>query len=413
MNTLDKQPFHKSVGFLFASYWTILVAWQNISRSETRSNIDIVIKIGLLLYFTVFYLKRSSVLHSNILLVFVIGATLMITATRSEDFSLSILISYIYPLLFMTMVYSIGNHFVIIQKHLIIFCNWIIVVVLYASIYALIFCREQFVNAFSVSNAYGNELSSFFISSHEYGLYLVAGIVSSFLCLTISPAISPAKALFYIAALAVFAVNLILTFSRTSLLSLAIFLIIFAVFGKGSLRRWIIVLSISCIIIVFCSPKLSSFVFDIVLKGNNLAGRDTLFDAAIDYYASGSFVDKLFGFGITSSRDLFSSTLNHGSVHNAYLQILLYYGAIGLSALVLFLLSQIMTNIRLFRKNRFWGSIFLGLNLSAAAIMFTNTTIIFTSPIDSYFLTIFMFIVPKYVRNALNQGVFDNPQNAE
>lgn len=45
--------------------------------------------------------------------------------------------------------------------------------------------------------------------------------------------------------------------------------------------------------------------------------------------------------------------------------------------------------------------------------MLTNTSILFYSPIDSFCLTAVTVIIPKYVRNSLAAGTFDeNSENA-
>ena len=406
INTSKTQHFRKSLAFLFVVYWTALVIWQNFGGTAARTNIDVVIKIALLLYFVFFYIQRYKKMSAKILVIFFLGVILLFTAIEIETFSLSMVISYVYPILFLAMVYGVGDSFVITKKHFLVFCNWIIAVTLYAALYAMIFCWDQFTGALSLSSAYGNELCSFFVSNHEYGLYLLSAIVSCFLCLRFTHAISLKRRIYYIVALGIFFINLVLTFSRTTMLSLAVFIAIFVLFGKGSLKKWFIFLTIVGAVVVFITPQLSNFVFSIVLKGNTTAGRDVLYNAAFDYYTNGTIFEKIFGFGISNTRNFFENTYAHASVHNAYLQILLYYGAFGLTAMVLFLFSQFIACIKFIKKDRYLGTVFLGLVISASAMMITNTTIVFTSPIDSYFMTMFMFVVPKYVRNAVHKGVF-------
>jgi len=117
-------------------------------------------------------------------------------------------------------------------------------------------------------------------------------------------------------------------------------------------------------------------------------------------------VEKVFGYGYAETRAHFVTSLDHGSVHNAYLQVLLYYGLVGCVSMVLFVLTQVITSIRFLRVDRFVGTVSLALVLCAAAMMVTNTAILFTSPIDSFFLTMFFIWVPKYVRNCVRQNEF-------
>ena len=399
-------PFRKSVGFMLVSYWAVLVFWQNISGAETRGSADLAIKLVLILYFVWFYLHRVKTVGAKILWVMLLAVSLLITAFSEAEFPISNVIAYAYPIIFLSMVYGLGDKFEISKRHLIAFCNWIIVITLYAAIYGMVFLPEQFSGIFSVSQAYGNEVTSFFFSSHEYGMYLACAMVSCCICLKMDTGSSTTKKVFYIFAMAVLSLNLLFTFSRTSLLGVAVFLISYIFLGKGRLKRWILAIVVIAVIITIFSPEISQYLFRIVMKENTLSGRDDLLRSGIAYYRSGTFMKRIFGYGIHDTQIFLKYDLWHSSVHNAYLQILLYYGAVGLLFMLSFLISQLWESIRFIRQDRFWGSVSLGLVLMAMAMMFTNTAIVFTSPIDSYFLTIFMFVVPKYVRNAIRHRRF-------
>jgi O-antigen ligase len=166
------------------------------------------------------------------------------------------------------------------------------------------------------------------------------------------------------------------------------------------------VTAVTLLAIIFI-PEFHRFVFEIVLKGNNMAGRDELNQRAMEYFRNGTIVEKLFGHGIAASRAFFEKTTGHGSVHNAYLQVLVYYGVVGLIFVVAFLVTQIITCVKEMKRNRFVGVVSLGLVLASALIMTTTTSIIFNSSIDSFFVTMFMILVPKYVRNSVNSRRFD------
>lgn len=396
----SEHSFRKNVGFMFVIYWGILVFWQNVSGAQTRGTIDTIIKIGLLAYFIGFYLRRAKVINIKIIPVFFLAFSLIITATGESQFSLSNVIAYAYPILFLSMVYGFGDGHEINRSQLVSFCNCVIGITLYAAIYAILFRWDQFAGALSLSAAYGSELCSFFISNHEYGMYLVAAIISCLLCLKYTLKINKKRKIIYIIAIALFSVNLILTFSRTSLLGLGIFLIVYCLFEKAKARKWIIMIAVAIIVIMTLSPTISTFVNNIVLKENNTAGRDVLFAQGVQYFQNGTLFEKIFGHGINAPRLYFESYYDHGSVHNGYLQVLLYYGLVGFISMSAFILHQVIVSIRFLKVDRHIGAISLALLLSAAAMMFTNTAIIFTSAIDSYFLTIFFIVVPKYLRNS-------------
>lgn len=403
----SENPFIKNVSFMFIVYWGGLVLWQNIGLAETRESIDLVIKMGLIVYFTVFYLLRAKTFNAKALITMALAMCLLVTASSEKQFPLSNVIAYVYPILILFLVYGLGDSMEINCSHLLAFCNCVICITGYAAIYAVLFRWEQFAGVFSVENAYGNELSSFFISSHEYGTYLVASIISAIICLRLDSDMSRLRKSLYIMAIVLFGVNLILTFSRTSMLGLAVFLTIYSFFEVPKAKKWIITVCVLIGAVLILFPSLSEFVYKIVLKENDDAGRTDLFQYGVQYYNNGTVFQKVFGHGIYETRANFEKYYDYGSVHNGYLQVLLYYGLIGCSAMVVFILAQVFIGIRFIKKDRLIGTLSLALILCAASMMLTNTMLIFQSSIDSFFLTAFFVLVPKYVRNSvLNQGFY-------
>ena len=396
-----KTGFYRNVSFMLVVYWGILVFWQNVSGAETRGTMDLLIKVGLMIYFVGFYLLRARTFNIKGLPVLLLAISLLITASTESTFSLGNLVSYAYPVIILFVVYGFGDNLQINREQLLAFCKCVIGITLYAAIYAVIFCWDQFAGALSLNSAYGNELSSFFISNHEYGTYLVAAIVACILCLNLSEGLNTIQKMCYLVVIAFLAVNLILTFSRTSMLGLAVFLFVYVVWGKKSARKWLVSLAVVLVAVIAAFPTLTEFVWKIVFKGNNAADRDVLLEQGVRYYNNGGIIQKLFGHGIYETRNYFEKHLEHGSVHNAYLQVLLNFGLIGLGMMLSFLLSQLIGGVRIRKKDHYFSAVSVGLLLSAMAMMFTNTAIIFTSPIDSFFLTVFFVLVPKYVRNNL------------
>lgn len=406
---LIKTSNQNNVHIIFLIYWCVLVLWQSISGAATRSGLDLIIKVGLigvLAIYYVFHSKRYVGLNSLYWIVF--SVFLLISFITAETFSTSTLIAYAFPCIFVFLAFVLGNHYEISKKQLIMFFNIVICVVVYMAIYAVLFCQDQFRSALSISSAYGNELTSFLISNHEYGLYLIGGITGCLICLSFKQDEPINKKLPYVIALIVFVPNLILTFSRTSLLGMMCILVMYLILGKKSkLKRAVAILSVLGITVICTVPVLRGFFFRIVFKENTMAGRDTLTKLAVNFFNEGTVAEKLFGHGITSSRHFFEDSTSHGSVHNAYLQILIYFGLAMFVLMILFLLTQLYANLNICRKNRFCGAICTAMISMSIAVMITNTACIFNSAIDSYFLTVFAIIIPKYVRNSINAGTFE------
>lgn len=409
---MERRKSNNRIGIahIFWFYWAVLVAWQNLSVRTVRSGGDLILKVGLLVLLTLFYLSRARKVSVNIVTICLFALTMLCSWLLSGDpISANNLIAYSYPVLLVLLSFGIGNDFQINQKELFFFLNGVILVALYAALYAVFFQTEYFRMALSRSAAYGYELSSFFTSSHEYGMYLVYSIIGCLICIETDKRASFKKKLLYAAAIVLFVLNLILTFSRTSLLTMAVFAIAYLFVGKWSkLRKLAIAAAICAVVAVGVSAKLQGFL-ELVLfkKQDGLGSRGRLYQLAVDVFWESSLVEKLFGHGIYV-RNLFEDTLGHGSVHNAYLQVLMYFGLIGLVFLLGIFFSQLRANMRLYRYSRFYSVMFSAFLFSALAMMLTNTAIIFTSPIDSFFLTVFVILVPKYVRNAIRTGAFES-----
>ena len=120
----------------------------------------------------------------------------------------------------------------------------------------------------------------------------------------------------------------------------------------------------------------------------------------------------MFGHGVIATRSIFSDELGYGSIHNAFLQILLYYGIVGLIFLMGFMVHELIAIgkfIKIYRivgiVYRDAGTIGLAYLVFTTLIMFTNTFIIFFSSIDCFFITAMFILIPKYERNGLLEKV--------
>ncbi len=408
---ISKRTETSKIEWLLLIYWVILVAWQNLSGAMARTGFDTVLKIALLFSFCVFFLvKRENVSNFNVgfIIISIFALSLAITFVLYEELSLSAILSYFYPVLFLMCVYLLGGEFTINKKQLMFILNGVILVVLYMVVYALIFKTSQFANALSLRSAYGSELSSFLLSSHEYGLYLSIATISAIICYELKGACPLSQKWYYVAVIPLFLLNILLTFSRTSMLGIGIALVIYCIFGKKSiLKRLIIICGVIALLIVINVDMFRDFFIRIVFKEGELAGRDELAVLAIEKFENASLSQKLFGFGDTAFRAYAQRIAKHSSIHNAYLQILLSYGLIPLLFLAIYLIYDVFYCIRLCKHNKFIGILFLAIVLFGTAIMFTNTTMLFMSPIDSYFLTVFVVMLPKYVGNAIIKKSFD------
>lgn len=94
-------------------------------------------------------------------------------------------------------------------------------------------------------------------------------------------------------------------------------------------------------------------MYVVVLKENKSDARIELYLLALSYFENSPLINQIFGHGIVESRQYFESMTSHGSIHCAYLQALTYYGILGVVFMLLFLISQIKSGIKIWRRNRY------------------------------------------------------------
>ena len=406
-----------SIWFGLYVYWAVLLIWQNIRSVGNRGGTDVLIKAALIVVLFVFFIMCSKIVNTqNMVLILILTLATLLPIMINGSLEMSKLIYYLYPLFLCFCVYGIGNTNTITKKQLTTFCNIVIATVWYIVLYAIIFCTDQFVGAFSLSTAYGNELSSFLPSNYEYGLYLTFGIMLSVVCMEINKPSAGIK-LFYIVTIIVFIANLILTFSRTCIIAFLLIVAIYIIFSKKSKAKYIFVVFITLAILTyFLSGTVRTFVDEIVFKGNANSGRSELIELGMDLYLDANLFEQIFGMEYGKFSALVEYETSHSSLHNAYIQTLLTNGVKGVIFVLAILITSIVTCVKTLMGHKEHGTLIvllIGFVLSSMIFMLTTTGSLFASSIDSYFLTVCAIIVPKYVCNAIRQGKFDSTKLQE
>lgn len=397
--------YKKGVCYIFSTYWLILVVWQNISSASLMGTADAVLKLMLLVFLARKFLSRSHhIRKENFLLIFLFIVTQLVTFFINDlkTLNLRIVIYYLFPILFLLLTYGIGADFCVQEDEVETMNKIVMMVCLCAIAYTAVFEPHQFIAAFSSKTGYGSELHAFFASMNEFATYLFYSIVACVMKIERMWRVrSRQRIAYYLMALLFFGVQL-LTFSRTAIVSTIVFLIIYSMLLTNSkMSKCILVCMVFAVVTVMSVGTLREYIFQTIFKGGVSNSRTKLFNLGIEIFKEGTLFQKLFGFGIYGTRAYFAQELMYGSVHNGYLQVLLYYGIVGVTFLVSFLIADGIAAIKMFRKDKYIGVLSLA-NLSYAILtMLPSTQIIFFSSIDCFFLTSMLIILPKYMRNAV------------
>ena len=382
-------------------YWLILLIWQNFQEYAIMSVYDITIKVSLIIFFfyELSYAGKLKITTDKLFWYFLLCFSTIITFMNDDIYiTFRTVITYFYPILYMFYIYIIGEEFEISGKEYNNFLKLVVFSDLYMSIYSFLFKSFYFTSIFSISMAYGNACSSFLVSNHEYGMYLLFGIAA---CLYLISENTNSKKIYYIC-LFVFFINLIVTYSRTSQISALSFLIVNLLLNKNKKKKIIIVIVISAIILSLISFSIKTYILDIIIRPDKNAGRFELWNYALYQWENGNWLRKLWGHG-WGIQSITLIEYGHKSVHNAFLQLLLTYGICGLTLMIMPIIFSIKDSINILRINRRKGIYFLSLIIAMFFLMFSNTAILFSSPIDSFMMTSFCIVLPKFYYNNIKR----------
>lgn len=388
-------------------YWLILVIVQNMGEYMATSSAALVLKLALIILLTYVFVRKAKIKSSPRFLIwsaFVIYILLMFI-TKKTEFKTKELIYYIFPAIFSFLVYVCQTDATMSKELYFKFFKLITATVAYMALYCVFFRTDYFRNFLSLNVAYGNELSSFFLSGHEYGMYLIFGIISAYMC---SKNTSKKKYVtLYRLLILLFVVNLVLTLSRTSYTS---FILIVCVFtftsdNKNLKSRFALLLFAAALFFVFSSDA-REFVPKILFKESNDAGRFDMWNSAIMLFKRGSLYEQIFGYGYSYINKYLDMNFQHSTFHNMFLQTLLIWGVFGLLYLFAIIFASIKNALSIRKIDKNLSALFLAMSLSTITFMMTNTACLMQSPIDSYMMTLFLVIMPKYVVNAVRSGKY-------
>lgn len=391
----------------FLIYWLALILWQNLFKAETRGGIDAIFKVFLLGFLIVSFLQRKLFINrNNIIVLALFGFSQMITLFLCDIQyqSIGVVVSYLYPIVYIFLVYCIGNNLTATKKQVDKMNNYILIVLLISIFYTLIFDPKQYTKAIQEQDSgYGSELSSFFLSMHEYALYLFYGIT---VCVNRITEKKKGYFVYYLLFFTFFA-TMVFTFSRTALVGCLVYLCIYALLNrKSNFSKVFVVLVCVAFLVILTTPAISDYVYKVVWKSGHMSSREKLNELAGIYFEEGTILNKFFGHGITSVNTFFVNEGDIQSVHNAYLHVLLCYGITGIAFFVAYLIVQVVNILRFFKYDKAVALSSFGMLVFSILVMIPNTFLIFSSSIDCFFITSMMLVIPKYQRNAVRQQIY-------
>lgn len=386
-------------------YWLLLVVWQNIGEYSARSSLAVVIKIILVFFLTISFLKDEFKCKTVNTIVWVLffGITMILSESNDIKGGINSRIYYYFPVLFSFLTFVAKSDAEINKIEFLKFLKLYIIVVLYMGVYGLLDNPDSFFSFLTISSAYGNEFKSFLVSNHEYAMYVVFAMVAVLCCYK-----ETKHKTLYLCIFIFFVANLLISLSRTAMLACVCVFASFAFLAKGNgMKKWIIGIFLIVIVFSVFVPEISELIEKIILKENDDGGRFEIWENMLVVFKESTLKEKMIGQGYLNTISKIYILFGHTSAHNMYLQILLTYGLIGVGFLIGILLHTLKNAISIYKKKKDYSAIFVGLSFASFVFMLTNTACLMQSPIDSYMLTVFTVVIPKYVVNSIRNDNFE------
>lgn len=385
---------------LIPIYWVTVLLWQVFRPVANRSFIDVAFKLLFLISIVSYIIIKSlynKVNLNKLFILFLYIISQIITLSLNHDITnITCLVDPVFSIILSFVFFILISDYKIDTSQMIIYSKIMIGIVLILCFYADVFQFNKIMNALHTTSAYSNAVSSFVKSNHEFGLYLCFGIASCVFCIMNKPV---RKIIYYIL-IGLFSFNILLTFSRTSLLSIVISGVLVIFMRKKHLLLFFLSVIVMSLIVVF-NPQINNFVFNIILRLNHDAGRSRLITGGIKIFLSGSIPEMVFGIGYSSTGEAAKNIIGNHSFHNAYIMILLDGGIIMMLFFLLIVVTSIINSIKCIKLNRNAGIYMLMTIIIALLYMCAQTPIIFCSDLLSFMITSFTFIIPKYYYNSI------------
>ena len=269
--------------------------------------------------------------------------------------------------------------------------------ILMAACYNVLINFNDIPKIFSSAKAYQYSFSSFFGNRNTFAAYLTLGIVLyAFIILWTTKKYF--KVLRTLACVFIL-FNLLITLSRTSILGLTIFILVYFIFTKNiTIEKKIKIAVVGFLIILLIStiaPNEGFVKSKLIRKNMGNTGRTKIWLTVI--LLPNRFFEILFGFGSGFSDSYLIQKSGHSSAHNAFLEIYASGGILLLSIYVLFVVNAVIFNIKN-TKNREIRIMIFAFQIAHIIASCFESNILFTSTAEKQLLTFLSISLPLLLR---------------
>lgn len=386
--------------FVLYIFFALLLQILGIDAKGTLG--DTVYKILVLssfyLIFVTIALKNKSYSIKNIPVILVFMITQVITIFYNDywEFTNISVLLYFILMLFLFMIF-LKNYKTDIDGFIYFSKNFILLVFI-SSIYNIISNLSEILSISLSLSSYSYNFTSFFDSRNTFSYFLYIAIVLNIFIINKSK-----KIWFYLLTSLIMSLNLILTFSRSSIISLAIFVLLYFLLTTKFKGKVFIYLTIILTYFVFITnDSVHEIILYIFRPDVGLTGRTIIYEIGLEFFKSNNI---LFGSGYVKPIKFILETTGNVTFHNSYISLLTYGGVILISFYILLYSYIVLNLIRLIKINRYVGMFFLSFFISYIAYTMVEEQLIFFTSVSSFVITLILIFYPISLLNNLKEKV--------
>ena len=335
-----------------------------------------------------------------IVAVYIIYQILIVTINNdSHNLSKNVILYMFYPITTVFVFLIINEKIKISTNDLLRFNKCMTLYTLFSCLYSLIADYNQFSKILNLKSPYDINITSFFDNRNIFGMLLIFGFISSFICINYD---KKKNKKIWIIVMIIISIFLFLTLSRSCILFVFLFIILNFLLNKNlksnieKSKKQIIIMLISFIIVLIV-PFTRNFIFNNVIRLNSgLTNRDIIHKFCIEYILKNNW---LIGNGYIKPYVEFSKYFSFIGFHNTFLTIIICQGIIGLLIYILLIGYSISNSIKLKKHSDRLGNICISIIIGYIVYSFFETRLLFYPEYLDLIVSTYVVLIPFYLLN--------------
>ncbi|WP_045518843.1 O-antigen ligase family protein [Neobacillus niacini] len=277
---------------------------------------------------------------------------------------------------------------------------------IYVLIFAVLFSIYNIVENYSYLSSISSfearyliNFSSYFTNVNGFGLFLFLSLIAGTYALVDEIRFKRKpnfKTAIILIAILFIAMNLVLTFSRTAILSSIIFFVIFTTLKNRRIHGMFIILALlGASYFIIQIDGISRFIDEYIIKADQgISGRDLIW-----YYGLQLLSDKpLFGYGTMYGSSLIEEYAGVSGYHNMFLQAAIDGGLFWFVFTCVFILYSLKIAIQVYKGNSKYGALAIASIVSIFAYGMFEGEKLFGFGLFSNMLTTYGIVLPLVLR---------------